>query len=74
VSDFARLEPIVKFELTRLEGPEDLTELLRFEQGLACAKSLDEPLSALRGVGPDGRKSLRDDLSPPALRRPRHVV
>ena len=44
VSDFARLEPILKFELTRLDGPDDLAELLRFEQGLVCARSLDEPL------------------------------
>jgi len=42
VSDFARLEPILKLELNRLEGADDLRELLRFEQGLACARRLDE--------------------------------
>ena len=43
VSDFARLEPILKLELNRLEEPDDLRELLRFEQGLAGARRLDEP-------------------------------
>lgn len=42
VADFARLEPILKFETTRLENEADLGELIRFEEGLARAGSLDE--------------------------------
>jgi anti-anti-sigma factor len=42
VSDFARLEPIVKFELTRLETEHDLKELVEFEAGLAQVGSLRE--------------------------------
>jgi len=42
VSDFARLEPIVKFQMTRLESENDLRELVEFEAGLAKASSLCE--------------------------------
>jgi hypothetical protein len=43
VSDFARLEPIVKFEFPRLESDEDLRRLLEFEEGLTRVKRLGEP-------------------------------
>jgi len=42
VSDFARLEPIFKFEMTRLENECDLEALLEFERGLTGIGSLDE--------------------------------
>ena len=37
VSDFARIEPILKFEFPRLETDEDLRQLLEFEEGLDAA-------------------------------------
>jgi Ternary complex associated domain 9 len=43
VSDFARLEPILKFEIPRLESDEDLRHLLEFEEGLMSVRALDEP-------------------------------
>ncbi|UCG14431.1 MAG: STAS domain-containing protein [Deltaproteobacteria bacterium] len=42
VSDFARLEAIVKFEMTRLNDENDLKELIEFDLGLLEALSLDE--------------------------------
>jgi hypothetical protein len=42
VSDFARLEPIVKLELTRLESETDLARLVRFEEGLTSVSALGE--------------------------------
>ena len=41
VSDFARLEPIVKFEQVPIESSDDLLRLLIFEQGLLSATTLD---------------------------------
>jgi anti-anti-sigma factor len=41
VSDFARLEPIVKFEQVPIESSDDLRRLLIFEQGLLSATTLD---------------------------------
>jgi anti-anti-sigma factor len=43
VSDFARMEPILKFEMPRLESDEELRELLEFEEGLMSVTRLDEP-------------------------------
>jgi hypothetical protein len=43
VSDFARMEPILKFEMTRLDSDEDLRLLLEFEEGLTSVTRLDEP-------------------------------
>jgi hypothetical protein len=43
VSDFARMEPILKFEMPRLDSDEDLRLLLEFEEGLTSVKRLDEP-------------------------------
>ena len=42
-SDFARLEPILKFEMTRLETDEDLRQLLEFEVGLTSVTRLSDP-------------------------------
>lgn len=42
VSDFARLEPIFKFEMTRMENEQDLRSFLEFEQALARVNTLDE--------------------------------
>jgi anti-anti-sigma factor len=42
VSDFARLEPILKFEMIPIEGETHLREMLQFEQGLLSAAALDE--------------------------------
>jgi anti-anti-sigma factor len=43
VSDFARLEPVLKFELTRLDDEEDLRHLLEFEAGVTSVTALDQP-------------------------------
>lgn len=43
VSDFARLEPIFRLEMVRLDSEKDLTELLNFETGLALASMIGEP-------------------------------
>ncbi len=42
-SDFARLEPILKFEMIRLETDEDLRLLLEFEAGLTSVTRLSDP-------------------------------
>lgn len=53
VSDFARLEPIFKFEMTRLESDEDLISFLEFERTLAGIDSLEEvPPFDYRGTDP----------------------
>jgi anti-anti-sigma factor len=41
VSDFARLEPILKFEMLPIENEADLRRLLQFEQGLLSTTALD---------------------------------
>jgi len=43
VSDFARIEPILKFEFTRLASDEDLRLLLELEAGLMSVARLGEP-------------------------------
>jgi hypothetical protein len=43
VSDFARLEPVLKFEMTRPESDEEVRRLLVFEQGLTSVTALDQP-------------------------------
>ncbi|KAF1086205.1 putative anti-sigma factor antagonist BtrV [Sporotomaculum syntrophicum] len=54
VSDFARLEPIFKFEMTRLGNNEDLISFLEFERALAQVNSLDEmPPFVYRGNDPE---------------------
>jgi hypothetical protein len=53
VSDFARLEPILKFEMTRIESDEDLRLLLEFEEGLTSVTRLDDlPPFRYRGDDP----------------------
>ncbi|MEN6462275.1 MAG: lipopolysaccharide kinase InaA family protein [Syntrophomonas sp.] len=42
VSDFARLEPIFKFEMTRMGSEADLVSFLKLEKSLAEVNSLDE--------------------------------
>lgn len=54
VSDFARLEPIFKFEMTRLGSDEDLVSFLEFELALTGINSLDEvPPFDYRGSDPE---------------------
>ena len=53
VSDFARMETILKFETTRVDSAEDLARLVEFEWGLAEAGSLaDAPPNRYRGDDP----------------------
>ena len=53
VSDFARIEPILKFEMTRIESDEDLRLLVEFEEGLTSVTRLDErPPFRYRGDDP----------------------
>ncbi len=54
VSDFARLEAILKIEMTRLESEQDLEAILKFELGLAETPSL-ESLPKFTYSGSDGR-------------------
>jgi Ternary complex associated domain 9 len=42
VSDFARLEPILKFEMVPIENATDLWQMLQFEQGLLSSNALDD--------------------------------
>jgi anti-anti-sigma factor len=58
VSDFARLEPIVKFDQIPIESNDDLRRLLRFEQGLMSATSLDQtPPNEHTGTDPAVEKA-----------------
>jgi len=53
VSDFARLEPIVKFDQISIQSSEDLRGLLRFEQGLVSVTALDDlPPNEYPGTDP----------------------
>jgi anti-anti-sigma factor len=53
VSDFARLEPIVKFEQVPIESSDDVRRLLRFEQGLLSTTALDQvPPNEYPGTSP----------------------
>lgn len=57
VSDFARLEPIFKFEMTSMESMEDLTAFLVFERALAQLDTLDEiPHFTYQGQDPSMEK------------------
>jgi anti-anti-sigma factor len=42
VSDFARLEPILKFEMVPIENETDLRQMLQFERGLLSSKALND--------------------------------
>lgn len=60
VSDFARLEPIFKFEMTRLGNDQDLVTFLEFERALTSISSLDEvPPFEYRGDDPEVHKVYR---------------
>jgi anti-anti-sigma factor len=50
VSDFARMETVLKFQIVPLETPEDLARMVEFEQGLEETESLEEtPPNRYRG-------------------------
>lgn len=58
VSDFARLEPILKFETTRLNDETDLRDLLELELGLAEPAAIsDKPPCRYRGTDPMAEKA-----------------
>jgi anti-anti-sigma factor len=58
VSDFARMESIVKFEMLRVDTPEDVARLVEFEQGLAEAGTMAAtPPNGYRGDDPAVAKS-----------------
>ncbi|MGE5544928.1 MAG: anti-sigma factor antagonist [Bacillota bacterium] len=58
VSDFARLEPIFKFEMINITTQEDLEDLLPFEQGLAAVSSLSQtPPFIYHGSDPEVEKA-----------------
>jgi anti-anti-sigma factor len=58
VSDFARLEPIFKFEMTNIQTQQDLADMLSFEQGLASVNSLSEtPPFIYHGSDPEVAKA-----------------
>jgi len=58
VSDFARLEPIFKFEMTRLADEQDLKDFLVFERSLTRLDSLDQmPEWVYRGTDSSVRKA-----------------
>lgn len=60
VADFARLEPIFKFEFTRLDSEEELRNLLEFEQGLLTPNRLDEvPQFRYKGNDPSVEKAYK---------------
>ena len=53
VADFARMEAILKFEMTRVETVEDLARMIEFELGLAESDSLEDvPPNRYRGDDP----------------------
>jgi anti-anti-sigma factor len=57
VSDFARMEAVLKFDLAPLENQEDLEALTEYEAGLAEAATLgDIPPNRYRGARPDMTK------------------
>jgi anti-anti-sigma factor len=43
VSDFARLEAVLKFEMTRVDNDEDLQRLVEFDEALTSVTALDQP-------------------------------
>ena len=53
VSDFARMEAILKFEMLRVESSDDIARLVEFEQGLAEVGTIrDVPANRYRGDDP----------------------
>jgi hypothetical protein len=60
VSDFARMETVLKFETTRVESSADVARLVEFELGLAEMNSLsDIPPNRYRGDDPRVEKAYR---------------
>jgi len=60
VADFARLEPIFKFEFTKLDSEEELKNLLEFESGLLTPDRLDElPEFRYKGNDPAVEKAYK---------------
>jgi uncharacterized protein associated with vWA-MoxR-VMAP ternary system len=58
VSDLARLEPIVKFELIQVDDAAALRQLLEFERGLVACTNLQElPPFTYTGSDPSVRKA-----------------
>jgi anti-anti-sigma factor len=58
VSDFARMEPIVKFDMVTIDAREELGRLLMFEQGLLSATALDQvPPNRYAGSNPAVEKA-----------------
>lgn len=57
VSDFARLEPIFKFEIPKIETEDELKQMLEFEMGLASVNNLSEiPPFNYKGSDPSVKK------------------
>jgi hypothetical protein len=52
VSDFARLEPVLKFEMLRIDSQDDVRRLVEFEEGITGVTALDQPIP-LRYSGND---------------------
>lgn len=53
LSDFARIEPVITLQMTRLESPGDMRDLLRFMEGLASVSPLaDAPPFRYSGTDP----------------------
>jgi anti-anti-sigma factor len=58
VADFARLEPILKIEMSRLGTENDLIQLAEFEQGLLVPDKLDDmPVFKYQGDDPNVAKA-----------------
>lgn len=58
VADFARLEPILKIEMSRISSENDLIQLIDFEKGLLEPDSMDQlPSYRYQGDDPNVRKA-----------------
>jgi thiamine kinase-like enzyme len=58
VADVARMESIVKFQTMRVDTPEELAQMVEFEQGLAEVERLgDVPPNRYRGENPEVAKA-----------------
>ena len=58
MADFARLEPILKIEMSRISSENDLIQLIDFEKGLLEPDSMDQlPSYRYQGDDPNVRKA-----------------
>ena len=57
VSDFARMEAVLKFQTTRVETAADVARLVEFEMGLAEMRSLGQPPNRYTGDDPKVAKA-----------------